>query len=182
MIAEYTVEELEKIKQVMRKPPAIIGESDSLADEKSDKALEIKKIYKFGNVVKFAEKQTIFKEGEPGGFVYVVLSGTVCLTDIWDDEIARLEVGDILGEMDLINALPRYASAIAKTDATLFIISEENLPDVISIMPSIALRMIYTLSQKCRTLMGVATQDSSAGEKQKLDKELFYDLDSFWDD
>jgi CRP/FNR family transcriptional regulator, cyclic AMP receptor protein len=177
VITEFSAEEIERLKIIARQPKPIIGQTDSFTKKKSEKTIELKKISKYGSVVKFHQNQVIFKEGDNGGFMYIVLSGNISITDSWDDEIAIIGSGDVLGEMAVVDGLPRSATAITTTEVTLFRIFEENLEEVISVMPSIAMKMLDVLSRRCRVLMGNITEGTAKQSRQEFEDSLFDDLE-----
>ena len=64
----------------------------------------------------FRADQVIFREGQPGDVAYIVVSGRVCLTKSTDGGeriIAFIGENEIFGEMALIDAAPRMATASA---------------------------------------------------------------------
>jgi CRP-like cAMP-binding protein len=179
MIVEFSAEEIEKLKIISKQPKKVIGQTDSFTKKKSENVIELRKILKYGSIIKFPQDHVIFKLDDNGGFMYIVLSGAISLTDNWDDEIAVIGSGDVLGEMSVVDGLPRSATATTATEVTLFRIFEEHLPDVIVLMPSIAIKMLDVLSRRCRALMGNITQDVANESKMKLEARLFDDLEMF---
>ena len=94
----------------------------------------------------------IFAEGQPGDCMYAVLDGAI--------EIVRngrvlntLESGGVFGEMALIDQLPRSASAVAKTDCRVALISEHRFTVRVSHNPHFALEMMRLLSERVRDQM-----------------------------
>lgn len=75
----------------------------------------------------FTPGQTIILEGEASnGKWYLIESGevTVCIKD---QEITSLWIGEIFGEIALLNEENRTATIKAKSDVSLIVISQENL-------------------------------------------------------
>ena len=72
----------------------------------------------------------IFHEGEEGDEAYLILSGQVnIIRNIGDEEIviAQVGVGSIIGEMALIDEVPRMASARTASETVLTIIPSREL-------------------------------------------------------
>lgn len=72
----------------------------------------------------------IFKEGDPGNEAYLVAGGVVGIS--LEDEnaekglaVTNLAKGALFGELSLIDGLPRAASARAKTNSELIVLSRE---------------------------------------------------------
>lgn len=76
--------------------------------------------------------QILIKEGEYGQQAYLIQSGEVKVYVTQDDreiEIARLQAGEIVGEMAFIFDGPRTASVKAATDANLIVISRQQFQE-----------------------------------------------------
>ena len=73
----------------------------------------------------------IFEEGSPGDSMFLLAAGQVRIEKQLEAggfaELALLSPGDVLGEMALIEHLPRSARAVAHTDATLFVLGRQDL-------------------------------------------------------
>jgi signal transduction histidine kinase len=78
---------------------------------------------------------TLFDEGDVGDKAYIITSGEIEILKAASDRqvrIAVLEQGVIIGEMALLTAEPRNATARASADATLVSIPKENFDEVLS--------------------------------------------------
>lgn len=79
-------------------------------------------------VQKYKDKSVIFKEGDSGGAMYMIKSGTV---KIWKETekrrkmIALLSDGEFFGEMSLIDNAPRSATVTAEGETELARLSSE---------------------------------------------------------
>lgn len=77
-----------------------------------------------------AKGSVIMREGEPGNCAYLIQSGRVV---VFNDnkgrpvELARLDTGEIFGEMALAADMPRTATVKALEDCTLIVITREIL-------------------------------------------------------
>src|SRR5215510_14268194 len=101
------------------------------------------------NVQEFQANSTIFAEGMLGDVMYVVLEGEV---ELW----VRSEVlevagpGDIIGEMALIDAKPRSATARAKSDCRLVPVDERQFLFLVHEHPFFALHAMRVLADRLR--------------------------------
>ena len=65
--------------------------------------------------------ELIFRQGERGMGMYIVQHGKVAITSEPDNqELFELKDGDFFGEVALLDESPRSATAIAKTDCSVF--------------------------------------------------------------
>lgn len=97
----------------------------------------------------FAPGTVLFEEGQPGDYMYVVQSGDVEIRrKVGDTErvLAVLRPGDFLGEMAILNARPRSATAVVRTKAKLLVIEGKTFEAMLRAKPEIALRIIKMLA------------------------------------
>ena len=76
----------------------------------------------------FEKDAVIFRDGEPGQTMFIVLEGQVEISKVLGDRktvLAELEAGSIFGEMALIDNQPRSATATATAKVTALVISRE---------------------------------------------------------
>ncbi len=98
----------------------------------------------------FAPGEYLFREGEkPAKHLYVILEGEVEI-DRCSRVIARLGEGELVGEMALIDALPRSASAKALTLLKVAVVSEKRFVFLVQQHPSFSLAMLRMLTQRLR--------------------------------
>ena len=100
----------------------------------------------------YFEGDTIFNIHDNGNCMYVITSGQVgiSLNPDKNDYISVLETGDSFGEMNLLDGLPRSASAVALKDAQLLSLTKSNLRGLILSYPEISLGILQTLSLRLR--------------------------------
>jgi CRP/FNR family cyclic AMP-dependent transcriptional regulator len=93
----------------------------------------------------------LFREGDPGDFMYVVQSGEVEIRRrVGDVErvLAVLTSGEFFGEMALVNARPRSATAVVRRPARLLVIEPRTFEAMIRGKTEIAVRLIKTLANR----------------------------------
>jgi CRP-like cAMP-binding protein len=102
----------------------------------------------------FAEDTAIFAQGDPGGALYVVVSGRVGI----DREkrkgsfvhLAAIGPNSYFGEMSLFDDSPRSTSAVALQDTLTLRLRREPLIELIRHDPGLSLELIKVLSQHLR--------------------------------
>ncbi|MFZ3130626.1 MAG: DUF2225 domain-containing protein [Desulfosporosinus sp.] len=116
--------------------------------------LDINKLVKVCSVRRFGSQDIIFEEGDPGSEMFIILSGSVrvLITAPNDNklEIALLKSGDTFGEMSLLEGLHRSATVQALEETTTVAVNESNFESVICQEPSLALRIMKSLSERIR--------------------------------
>jgi len=102
----------------------------------------------------FVSGDIVFESGELGEHMYLVESGSIGIylrqEDSKEMEISRLDRGECFGEMNLLDELPRSASARVLEDAVLLSLEKQRLRGLIANHPELALGMLKSLSLKIR--------------------------------
>ena len=93
--------------------------------------------------------EIIFKEGEPAAEFFVIQSGEVDI-QFGNRLLGTLGDLDIFGEMALIDAAPRSATAVAKTDVKIVPVGEKQFLFLVSRTPHFALNVMRTLARRLR--------------------------------
>jgi CRP-like cAMP-binding protein len=91
----------------------------------------------------------LFREGEDGAEMFVIQSGRVQLTKHVggaERPLATLGRGEFLGEMAILNAKPRTATAVITEDARCLVIDAPTLEMMVTRNPEIAMRLIKKLA------------------------------------
>lgn len=104
-------------------------------------------------VVTYHREELIFKEGDDGEVMYIVVKGNVDIyTEAAGREILlnRLEAGDFFGEMALITGNARTATAVATSDTELLAISNEQLKKNLSANSELAFFIVKVLITRLR--------------------------------
>ncbi|MFI6577915.1 Crp/Fnr family transcriptional regulator [Nocardiopsis sp. NPDC050513] len=109
----------------------------------------------------------LFSEGEPGGCVYLLLSGKVKVTRPGLDgtEILSTMVGpgELLGELTAFDGAPRHADATVVRDSAVVRIPAPALLDWLRRNPAASLRMMSLLAERVRR-MNDRLEDSSGAD------------------
>jgi CRP/FNR family transcriptional regulator, cyclic AMP receptor protein len=102
--------------------------------------------------VHYASGNTLIVEGQAGhyGGMGIVVSGSLKVVRGGDQVIAHLGVGDIFGEMALIDEQPRSATVIAEEPSDVALLSPRDFRAAIAENPDIAMRVLNVLSRRLR--------------------------------
>ncbi len=101
--------------------------------------------------VDFSTGQVIFKEGDPGKVMYAIIEGEVDVL-VGGKIIDTVCMGEVLGEMALIDENPRSATAIPKTDCKVVPISRRHFTFLIQHTPNFALEVMQVMADRLRRM------------------------------
>lgn len=145
-------------------PQASEGREEGVAEEEKTGLLteqgltgdELRRLASVAEARAFEVEQPVFREGDPGDSLYVVLGGEIRISKqipgVGEEALAILERGGFFGEMSLIDGSPRSATAKAHAaDTKVLRISKERLDEL---MDGGGTGAIELLSILCRLLSG----------------------------
>ncbi|MCB1043301.1 MAG: cyclic nucleotide-binding domain-containing protein [Acidobacteria bacterium] len=113
---------------------------------------ELVEIILIGQVIGFKKDQVIFREGEPGDTLYLIVEGSVRISKMsnnCEEALTILEARSFFGEMTLFDQEPRSAWAIAHEDSSVFAIRSSDLFSVFENNRSIGYKFLWAF---CQTL------------------------------
>ena len=106
--------------------------------------------------VDYRANDTIFHQGEPSSYIYVVLSGVVRLVfDVEDHPLVKQELlpGDCFGETSVIGIQSHSASTVVDQDAELMVLGKEDLMDIFAEDKELFSQLILNIAREtCRRL------------------------------
>lgn len=91
----------------------------------------------------------IFAEGAEGDEMYIVIEGEVLIT-LRGKTLGVATVGEIVGEMALLKATVRSATATAQTDCVLDAIDKDRFQLLVKKSPAFALYVMNVLADRIR--------------------------------
>ncbi len=115
------------------------------------KRFDPKKLAAYGSVRKFNPGEKVVREGDSGDEMYIILQGKVSI-EVGDIIVGEMGSGDFFGEMSLIDNAPRSATVTAQETTLLFAINEKNFERIVAWEPTIAIRIMKSLSKRVREL------------------------------
>ena len=112
-------------------------------------AEELSHIAQITDEVEFADRATIFKEGDQGDAMYLIVLGRVKVHS-GDHVYAELGTSQCFGEMSILDAEPRSASVTALDELTLLKIKREDFSEILAEKPEISRGIIKVLTNRLR--------------------------------
>jgi putative methionine-R-sulfoxide reductase with GAF domain len=97
--------------------------------------------------------EVIFREGDPGDCMYVILSGKVRISkggSGGEVHITTLQEGEIFGEISFFDGLPRSATATSLGHSHILTVNKKMFFSNISRDPSIAFKVLEAMSARMR--------------------------------
>lgn len=101
--------------------------------------------------VRLSAGTTVFRQGDPGGSIYIIRAGQVCVVKEAHGRrriVAKLGPGDFFGEMAAVTGRPRSASAEVIEDAELLKVPAAMLQEMVTGAGEIAIRLIRHLAER----------------------------------
>jgi CRP/FNR family transcriptional regulator len=96
----------------------------------------------------------VFREGEPGDRLFIVLDGKVKIArtspDGRENLIAVLGATEMFGELSLFDPGPRTATVVAVTDTTLAGLDHDDLRPLLDERPGLGVALLKALAQRLR--------------------------------
>ncbi|HQZ45448.1 MAG TPA: cyclic nucleotide-binding domain-containing protein [Usitatibacteraceae bacterium] len=104
-----------------------------------------------GETRSFAAGDTIFVEGDEGRVMYVVLEGAVRLS-VTGRTLEKVVKGGVFGEMALIDAAPRSATATALTACSLVPVTALRFKSLVRETPDFAIDIMRVMAARLRSM------------------------------
>jgi len=110
---------------------------------------ELSHIAQITDEVEYTPDQTIFKEGDQGDAMYLIIDGKVKVHS-GAQVFAQLGTKQCFGEMSILDSEPRSASITALSELSLLKIQREDFAEILAEKPEISLGIIKVLTRRLR--------------------------------
>jgi hypothetical protein len=103
----------------------------------------------------YSRGETIFRKGDVGAELYVVLEGEIRIHVDHDGHqvtLARHGPDKVVGEMSVFDDQPRSASAEASQDTTVRVLRRDRMQTIVHEHPEVLLEFVRNLSQRIRVM------------------------------
>ncbi|MFL0798049.1 MAG: cyclic nucleotide-binding domain-containing protein [Cellvibrionaceae bacterium] len=112
---------------------------------------ELTSLRRYVSMIEVPAGDIVFQEGDPGNYVCFVAEGklTVFKKGFGDEKtvLATIPSGRCIGEMALVDQFARSASAVAKVDSRLIVLSRENFDDICEHHPKLANKVLREIAR-----------------------------------
>jgi uncharacterized membrane protein len=128
---------------------------------------------------KFAPGQAVFKKGDKGSSMYVVLSGSVQIFLPGDGNGERvilkdLRTGEYFGELSLFDDKPRSASVDAVTETTLLELTREQLAEHLGRSKTAAIAILSEMAERLRETNALLSQRAATNVVKEIEENLTF--------
>jgi len=114
---------------------------------------ELGRIIALGRIVAYPKDMALFHEGDVGEAFYIVVNGSIRISKqvpgVGEESVYFVERGNWFGEMALIDAFPRSATAVAHQAAEVLFLDRHSLLSLFDKDPILARKILWA---HCRTL------------------------------
>ncbi len=102
-------------------------------------------------VQKFKSDEVVLSAGESNGSIHVLLSGQLRVQlDLSLQPIARLEPGELVGEISVVDGQPTTAYVVANEDCRVLVLDKSTLWSLFGASPRIAHNLLFIVVQRLR--------------------------------
>jgi CRP/FNR family transcriptional regulator, cyclic AMP receptor protein len=132
-------------------------------------------IIRRGHTKTFAKGDIIFRRGDPGDRLTVIVAGRVKISNVNANAkevvLNFLEAGDINGEIAVLDGNERSANAVALEDSEVLVIFGRDLMPVLADHPQVMLEIMQILCQRLRAVSAIV-EDSTLAMRGRVAKGL----------
>src|SRR6056297_310818 len=137
---------------------------------------DLNRLYGLMNTEYFQEGRVLFKEGDAGETMYIVLSGCIAITVNTRDgevlELAQIREGRFFGEMSIFDKERRSATCVPKCDTTVLTLKAGDFYEFIDTRPSAGFRvmqgMLRTTARRLNATGAFLSDMVTWGEKARV--------------
>ena len=123
----------------------------------------------------------LFAEGSPGDKAYIIEKGEIEILKASGERNVLLAVrksGEVIGEMSLLEAAPRFASGRARTDSKLLAIGHSQLDELLNTSPSAAKALLFTITSRLRSTELMLRQSEKMAQLGTLTAGIAHELNN----
>ncbi len=131
--------------------------------------------------VRLAAGEVLFTEGSPSDLIYLICKGSIEIRKSSGGQQVLLAVrrsGDLIGEMALLENVPRTASGVAATDSELMAFRREQLEALFRASPSMAQAMLQTMASRLKATELMLRQSEKMAQLGTLTAGIAHELNN----
>jgi CRP/FNR family transcriptional regulator, cyclic AMP receptor protein len=126
----------------------------------------------------FSARQRIYRIGDPGGRAYVLMSGTVRVTTIDDDQqdviVDEPASGDLFGFASMLDRSPHQTNAVAVDDATCIEVDRDDIETLIQRRPHAAMDMLTVLGRQIHAAQQLVRIRAARNPNEMIEEQMTF--------
>jgi CRP/FNR family transcriptional regulator, cyclic AMP receptor protein len=129
-------------------------------------------------VREFAARQRIYKIGDVDGKAYVVMSGTVRVTTVDDDQqevvIDEAGHGEIFGFASMLEGVPHMTNAMALENAVCLEVDRHDIEVLLTTKPMAGMDMLTVQSRQIHSAQALVRVRANRNANELIDEEMTF--------
>jgi len=117
---------------------------------------ELQTLAHYCHVYKAAQGSLIFREGQPGNIMYLLVDGYVALIK-GEKQLGTVREGKTMGEMSMLDNKPYSATAISGVESTFIVFDRKEFGRLMNEQAPIALKLLIAISTLLSTRLRETT-------------------------
>jgi CRP/FNR family cyclic AMP-dependent transcriptional regulator len=126
----------------------------------------------------FAPRQRIYRLGEPAGSAYVMVSGSVTVTTVDDDQqdviVDEPGAGDFFGFASMMDRMPHQTNATAVTDTVCIEIQQDDIAALVAKRPHAAIDMLTVLGRQMHATQHLVRVRAARNANEIIEQEATF--------
>ncbi|SFS03082.1 Uncharacterized membrane protein [Granulicella pectinivorans] len=126
----------------------------------------------------FASRQRIYKRGEPGERAYIVLSGTVHVTVVDEDQqevvVAEPVHGEFFGFASMLEGTPHHTSATSMTETSLIEVDRSDIATLVQRKPMAGMDMMTVLARQFHAAQQLIRDRANRNPNDVIDESFTF--------
>jgi len=126
----------------------------------------------------FAPRQRIWKIGDPGGQAYVMISGTVRITTVDEDNqevvVDQPAEGEFFGFASMLEQTPHQTEALALTEAVCLEVSRDDIATLLQRKPHAGMDMLTVLGRQFHASQQLVRLRASRNPNDIIEEDMTF--------
>ena len=142
---------------------------------------DLKRLSQMVEEVRLSAGQELFAEGSPGDRAYIMQAGELEIIKTSSGREVLLDVqgpGAVIGEMALVEDLPRMATVRARTDSVLLTVHQDQFEQLLTTSSSAARAILHTVLTRWRNTMATLQQSEKMAQLGTLTAGIAHELNN----
>jgi uncharacterized membrane protein len=126
----------------------------------------------------FAARQRIYKAGEPGLQAYVMVSGTVRVTTVDEDQqevvVDEPGKGEFFGFASMLEQTPRHTTAVALEESVCLEVSRDDIAVLVEKKPHAGMDLLTTLGHQLHAAQQLVRARATRNPNEIIEQEMSF--------